>query len=71
MVIKLNWIKVESTRINEVSYDKANSCVYLKFKNEVVYCYFGISEEIYNKFMSSDLGRSVWMLGNNYKRVNL
>lgn len=67
----MNWIKVESTRISEVSYDKENRCAYLKFKNDVVYCYFDVSEENYNKFRSSDLGRSVWMLGNNYKQISL
>ena len=68
----MQWIKVSSSRVSEVSYDLDNKKVYVKFKNGgTVYIYDGVSEKTFKMFINApSIGKAIPLLGNKYGRVD-
>ncbi len=50
----MNWIPVESSNIEAVSYDAAHKILSVRFHKSGVYRYAGVSEEIYKEFLGAE-----------------
>lgn len=56
-------MKVESSNIKSIWYDKDNHILEVEFKNEIIYHYFNVPESKYNWLMNAE---SVWRYINQY-----
>jgi KTSC domain len=45
---------VESTTLRSVSYRRVAQVLLLEFQSLVVYCYFGVPEDVYRELMAAD-----------------
>lgn len=53
----MNWISVNSSNLNAVSYDSISSTLYVKFNSGGTYEYYNVPENVYQNLLSaSSLG---------------
>lgn len=53
----MNWIPVDSSNLNAVSYDSTSSTLFVKFNSGGTYEYYDVPENVYQDLMSaSSLG---------------
>jgi hypothetical protein len=45
---------VESTTLAGVAYDSPNEVLRLQFRNRAIYCYFGVSPEIWHQLIAAE-----------------
>lgn len=50
----INLIKVKSTNIDRIGYDKDNKTLYVLFKGQATYTYQDVPEDIYNEFLKAE-----------------
>lgn len=54
----MNWIPVDSSDLNAVSYDSTSSTLFVKFNSGGTYEYYDVPESVYQDLMSApSLGR--------------
>lgn len=54
--MQVQWVKVESSNLEQIAFDVKTSTLYIRFKSNVRvhYVYSDVKEELYRQFMAAD-----------------